>query len=155
MGKLFWWRMGSGFPASSFSWSRGSRGSRPHLELRAPVHPVSSKEGSPSPPHLPPLPPSWNRLYRLHAWHSSCVGGTSLFTAAPTVHRAPKAQRRRSLDPWSIPTYTRLRGLGVLTSRHDLTWKSPTRSVDGLLVKGSEVPVEQDVSNNVSLPFLS
>lgn len=60
------------------------------------------KRGFPtSPPPLSPL--SWNRLYGLHTWHSSCVGGTA-FTASPTVHMAPKAQQQRS--PRSIFTYT-------------------------------------------------
>lgn len=89
-----------------FSWSSSSsissssgRGSsrRPHLEHRVP-----SKKRF---PHLtsPLSPLSWNRLYGLHTWHSSCVGGTA-FTASPTVHMAPKAQQQRS--PRSIFTYT-------------------------------------------------
>lgn len=47
-----------------------------------PLCTLSLPKRAPPPRLLPPLPPSWNRLYGLHAWHSSCVGGTAFYNVS-------------------------------------------------------------------------
>lgn len=55
-------------------------------------------------PSSPPPPPPSASLLKQTLW-TACMtfqlcGWHSRFTASPTVHRAPKAQQQRNLDPW-------------------------------------------------------